>query len=67
MDRIRMLSLNSSSQRLALNEHIAILEAIRARDPEAAAAAMNRHLSRILILIEEIKAENHAWFTDIAA
>jgi GntR family transcriptional regulator, rspAB operon transcriptional repressor len=67
MDRIRMLSLNSSSQRLALNEHIAILDAIRARDPEAAAAAMNRHLSRILMLIEEIKAENHAWFTDIAA
>lgn len=67
MDRIRMLSLNSSSQRLALNEHIAILEAIRARDLEAAAAAMNRHLSRILVLIEQIKAENHTWFTDIAA
>ncbi len=40
MDRIRMLSLPSSSQR----------------------QAMARHLSRILALIEEIKAKNHDWF-----
>lgn len=67
MDRIRMLSLSSPSQRRALTEHIAIFEAIRSRDPEAAAAAMSLHLSHILVLIDEIKAENHTWFTDIAA
>lgn len=66
MDRIRMLSLSSSSQRQALEEHIAILDALAARDPDAVAAAMTRHLSRILKLIEEVKSLGHDWFTDVA-
>lgn len=66
MDRIRMLSLHLSSQRQALEEHVAILDALSARDPDAAAAAVTRHLSRILVLIEEVKAMNHNWFTDVA-
>jgi len=64
MDRIRMLSLNPSSQRQALEEHVVILDALSARDPDAAAAAITNHLSRILVLIEEVKAMNHSWFTD---
>ena len=67
MDRIRMLSLNPSSQRLAMEEHVALLAAICARDKDAAAAAMTKHLSRILILIEEVKAQNHSWFKDSSA
>ncbi len=66
MDRIRLLSLNTSSQQLALKEHIEIFDAISKGDAEAAATAMNKHLSRILVLIEEIKAANHGWFTDLA-
>lgn len=65
MDRIRMLSLDATSQqRLALDEHIVILDAITARKPDDAAAAFTQHLSRIDVLIASIKAENHSWFTD---
>jgi DNA-binding GntR family transcriptional regulator len=65
MDRIRMLSLDATSQqRLALNEHIVILDAISERKPDDAAAAFTQHLSRIDVLIASIKAENHSWFTD---
>ena len=64
MDRVRMLSLDSSSQRLALNEHVMILDAIKAKDGDAAAAAITNHLSRIMALIQKLKAENHTWFTD---
>ncbi|MFK7992514.1 MAG: GntR family transcriptional regulator [Granulosicoccus sp.] len=64
MDRVRMLSLNSSSQQHALDEHVAILDAIIKGDQDTAAQATVDHLSRILILIEEIKGVNHRWFTD---
>ncbi|WP_244870042.1 GntR family transcriptional regulator [Pseudorhodobacter ferrugineus] len=64
MDRIRLLSLNSKSQKRALAEHVVILEALMTQDTEGAAAAMTQHLARITDLIGEIKAENHAWFTD---
>lgn len=63
MDRIRMLSLTSSSQQTALLEHIEIHKALTARDPDAAAETMTNHLSRILGLIEDVKAQNHNWFT----
>tara|TARA_B110000211_G_scaffold10482_2_gene11054 strand:+ start:125 stop:850 length:726 start_codon:yes stop_codon:yes gene_type:complete len=64
MDRIRMLSLDATSQRLALDEHLVILDAITNRKPDNAAAAFAQHLSRIDDLIATIKAENHNWFTD---
>lgn len=67
MDRIRMLSLNTESQKLALGEHIAILDALSRKDSNAAAAALEKHLSRITSLIAEIKAVNHDWFTGSAA
>lgn len=65
MDRVRMLTLDTSSQNKALNEHIAILKALTARSSDAAADAIEKHLSRILVQIEKIKAVNHNWFTDI--
>lgn len=64
MDRIRMLSLTSSTQRIALDEHITLVDAIEAKDADAADAAIKAHLSRIVVLIEQIKAENHDWFTE---
>lgn len=66
MDRIRMLSLDATSQRLALDEHLVILDAITNRKPDDAAAAFVQHLSRIDDLIATIKEENHSWFTDDA-
>lgn len=64
MDRIRMLSLNTSSQKHALEEHVKLFEAISANDPDAAEAAITDHLSRILVLIQEVKALEHRFFTD---
>ncbi|MCB5200457.1 DNA-binding transcriptional regulator, GntR family [Loktanella sp. DSM 29012] len=64
MDRIRMLSLNTTSQKLALQEHVAILDAISARDPDTAEAAMTAHLSRIVVLIDEVKKQQHSFFQE---
>ncbi|KQI68437.1 GntR family transcriptional regulator [Loktanella sp. 3ANDIMAR09] len=64
MDRIRMLSLNTTSQKLALQEHVAILDAISARDADTAEAAMTGHLSRIVVVIEELKKEQRSFFQE---
>jgi len=64
MDRIRMLSLSTSSQQQALDEHLAIFNAIAAGNPDAAEDAMTRHLSRIVVLIAEVKARQHSFFQD---
>ncbi|GHA43999.1 GntR family transcriptional regulator [Amylibacter ulvae] len=66
MDRIRMLSLDQTSQRLALDEHIQMIDAIEAQNEDAASQAISKHLNRIFILIKEIKSGNHNWFTDNA-
>lgn len=66
MDRIRMLSLNTSSQELALAEHIAVLDAIEAGDPDAAERAITRHLSRIVDHIADVKSLGHGFFQDRA-
>ncbi len=64
MDRIRMLSLSQPSQQLAYDEHVILLAAIGARNKDAAAAALTKHLSRILNLITQFKSERHEWFSD---
>lgn len=61
MDRVRMLSLSFASQR-ALDDHTAILDALRSRDGTVAAEAMRLHLSRIVEQIDRIRAANHSWF-----
>ncbi|MEH6834155.1 MULTISPECIES: GntR family transcriptional regulator [Falsihalocynthiibacter] len=66
MDRVRMLTLDSSSQEFVLKEHVEIFKAISESDADAAAEAITKHLSRILIHIEDIKSVNHKWFTDLA-
>jgi DNA-binding GntR family transcriptional regulator len=60
-DRVRMLSLAFAS-RLAWDDHLAILAALRARDADVAAEAIRTHLSRIRDQIEVIRAQNHTWF-----
>lgn len=66
MDRVRMLSLIALPRAVVLSEHQAIVAAISQRDPDAAAEAMTRHLSRIEADIARIKAENHGWFVEKA-
>ncbi|MGB3246007.1 MAG: GntR family transcriptional regulator [Sulfitobacter sp.] len=64
MDRIRMLSLDTSSRTIALQEHIALLDAFVANDPDAAEKIITDHISRILVLIKDLKAKKHSHFTD---
>lgn len=61
MDRVRMLSLSFASL-VAYEDHVAIFEAMKARDADAAAAAMRLHLGRIRQQIDRIREENHEWF-----
>ena len=56
---VRFLTLDSTSQKLAYQEHIAILDAIAARDGDAAAYCMREHLSRIRTLVGTLKGRNH--------
>jgi DNA-binding GntR family transcriptional regulator len=46
-DKIKMIRLHGRSPRylpLAMEEHLAVIDAIRRRDPDAAASALERHL-----------------------
>lgn len=61
MDRVRMLSLSFASL-VAFEDHVAIIEAMKARDADAAAQAMRSHLSRIREQLDRIREENHEWF-----
>ncbi len=61
MDRVRFLSLAFASQD-AFGDHVAILEALTARDAPRAMHCMSLHLSRIKQQIERIRADNQAYF-----
>ena len=60
-DRVRMLSLAFAS-RLAWEDHLSIMAALKARDADAAADAIRTHLSRIKDQIKIIRDQNHSWF-----
>ena len=60
-DRVRMLSLAFAS-RVAWEDHLAMMAALKARDADRAAEAIRTHLSRIRDQIEIIRAQNHSWF-----
>ncbi len=66
MDRVRWLSLGFNAAS-ALADHRVILAALTARDPERAAEAMRVHLSRIVGLISQIRAESPAMFAEPVA
>ncbi|MDZ4313070.1 MAG: GntR family transcriptional regulator [Cypionkella sp.] len=61
MDRVRFLSLSFASQD-AFGDHVAILDAIEARDAASAMSHMQLHLGRIRIQIERIRADNQSYF-----
>lgn len=62
MDRARYLSLTYGAN-TAWQEHRDILNALRARDPEAAAAAVRQHLSRIEGIIARLHQDQPEVFT----
>ena len=61
MDRVRFLSLAFASQD-AFDDHLKVMEALRARDAPRAVAAMHVHLSRIKVQMRRIRGENEAFF-----
>ncbi len=61
MDRVRYLSLENGAQ-LALDDHVGILEALRAGDEETAIVRMRGHLGRIAGIIAEIRAAHSDYF-----
>ena len=61
MDRVRYLSLSFASQD-AYGDHLLVMEALRARNPQKAMENMRSHLSRIQTQIRRIRAENEAYF-----
>tara|TARA_R110002020_G_scaffold19062_2_gene66275 strand:- start:1857 stop:2561 length:705 start_codon:yes stop_codon:yes gene_type:complete len=63
MDRVRFLSLSFASQD-AFNDHLRVMEAIRARDEEQAMHHMRLHLARIKEQIVRIRADNMRYFAD---
>lgn len=63
MDRVRFLSLAFASQR-AFDDHVMLLNALKARDADQAVSHMRDHLSRIREQIDRIRAENHAYFAE---
>ncbi|WP_429924029.1 GntR family transcriptional regulator [Agrobacterium vitis] len=61
MDRIRYLSLAFGAQS-AIDDHIEIMAALKARDGDRAAANMRVHLSRILSIISRIRETQGQYF-----
>ncbi len=61
MDRVRILSLMQTKQ-IAYDEHLSILEALKARDALAAETAQTRHLMRIADILPEIRAAHPQYF-----
>src|SRR3954447_6336709 len=60
MDRVRFLDMKDAMpMRVVIDQHVAIIEAITANDPDAAVAAMRDHLSEILRSLPRV-AEQHA-------
>lgn len=63
MDRVRFLSL-AFGQPAALDDHRRIFDALSARAPDAAEAAMRTHLARITGILARLRAELGQYFQD---
>ncbi|WOI54837.1 GntR family transcriptional regulator [Palleronia sp. LCG004] len=61
MDRVRILSLLQTT-RIAFDEHLEIVEALAARDADAAVQAVTRHIMRIARVLPEIRAAHPRFF-----
>ncbi|NUB43210.1 GntR family transcriptional regulator [Fertoebacter nigrum] len=63
MDRVRYLSLSFASQ-AAFDDHVMLLDALKARDEVAAVQGMRVHLARILEQITRIRADHRDYFAE---
>jgi DNA-binding GntR family transcriptional regulator len=63
VDRVRLLSLQFQGRfQIVLEEHGRIVDGIRAGDPDAAEAAMDAHLSRVLPSLDSIRETYPTYF-----
>jgi DNA-binding GntR family transcriptional regulator len=68
LDRVRRLSFPLPSHlEVVLNEHIAVVDGLKLRDPDAAAAAMQVHLDRVFTVIRRHIVERRDYFSADAA
>ncbi|MFT6425648.1 MAG: DNA-binding GntR family transcriptional regulator [Celeribacter sp.] len=64
MDRVRYLSLDKEGSQIALNEHIEILKALKAKNRNDVIDLMRAHLNRIAKSINTIKAAHIEFFEE---
>src|SRR4051794_15069654 len=63
VDRCRMLTLPMSGRRAhVIRQHVAIVEALEAGDPDAAEAAMSAHLADVLPSIDKVREAHPDYF-----
>jgi DNA-binding GntR family transcriptional regulator len=68
LDRVRRLSFPLPSHlEVVLNEHLAVVDGLKLRDPDAAAAAMQVHLERVFTVIRRHIVERRDYFAADAA
>lgn len=67
LDRVRRLAYPERDHlRIVLGEHEEILEALRARDPDAARQAMQAHLDRVFLTIRHLMDQRPDYFAEDA-
>ena len=62
LDRVRYLSLQQFPKAKLVEQHAAVVDAIRARDPNAAETAMRQHLREIISDLPKIASERAEFF-----
>jgi DNA-binding GntR family transcriptional regulator len=63
LDRVRRLSIPLPSHlEVVLNEHLAVVDGLKQRDPDAAAAAMRVHIERVFTIIRRHIVERRDYF-----
>ncbi len=63
LDRVRRMSYPLVSHLdVVLNEHMAVVDGLKQRDPEAAAAAMKDHIDRVFTMIRRLIVERRDYF-----
>lgn len=63
MERVRYLSLAVGAQS-ACDQHYNLLDYIKARDIEGAVVQLREHLSRVLVILRQVKQTNSEYFDD---
>jgi DNA-binding GntR family transcriptional regulator len=68
MDRVRFLSMpNATPMKVLIEQHRAIMNAVKEHDPEAAEAAMRTHLNEILRSLPHLSEQHPELFEDLSS